>query len=183
MKTYLFQSIRLTLVFVLLLTVMYPALIWSISKFSPDQGNGFKTGKYYTNLGQKFDKDEYFNSRPSAVDYNAASSCGSNKGNTNPEYLKVVSDRIDTFLVHNPAIKRSQIPAELVTASGSGLDPDLTVDAANVQVPRIAKIRGISETSLYKLITLATERPCWGILGPEKVNVLKLNLELKKIHE
>lgn len=183
MKTYLFQSIRLTLVFVLLLTVLYPALIWSISQFSPNHGNGFKAGKHYSNLGQKFDKDEYFNSRPSAVDYNAAGSCGSNKGNSNPEYVQVVSDRIDTFLVHNPSIKRSQIPSELVTASGSGLDPDLTVEGVKVQVPRIAKIRGISETSLYKLITLATERPCWGLLGPEKVNVLKLNLELKKIHK
>lgn len=181
MKTYIFQSLRLTLVFILLLIVVYPILIWSISKASPNQGKGFKTGKYYSNLGQKFDKDEYFTSRPSAVDYNAASSCGSNKGNTNPEYLKLVSDRIDTFLVHNPAVKRSQIPSELVTASGSGLDPNITVEAAKVQVPRIALKRFISEKKLNELVEQTTEKPFLGLFGPEKINVLELNQKLQTI--
>lgn len=181
MKAYLFQSLRLTLVFTLLLIVVYPVLIWSISLATENQGKGFKTGNYYSNLGQKFDKDEFFNSRPSAVDYNAAGSCGSNKGNMNPEYLQVVSDRIDTFLVHNPSIKRSQIPSELVTASGSGLDPNISIEAAKIQVPRIAKARSISEAQLNALIQQSTEKPFLGLFGPEKLNVLTLNLELQKL--
>ena len=86
--------------------------------------------------------------------------------------------RIDTFLVHNPGIKKEQIPADLVTASGSGLDPDISVQAAKVQVPRIAKIRNKSEKELYDLIDKMKENPLFGFLGPEKINVLKLNIQL-----
>lgn len=181
MKAYLFQSIRLTLTFVLLFMVVYPTLIWTISMVSEGQGKGLKTENHFSNMGQKFDTDELFNSRPSAAEYNAAGSCGSNKGNANPAYLKIVSNRIDSFLVHNPTIKRSQIPSDLVTASGSGLDPHISVEAARVQVPRIARKRSISEAKLNALIKRLTEKPFLGLFGPEKINVLTLNLAVQKI--
>ncbi|MFI5156025.1 MAG: potassium-transporting ATPase subunit C, partial [Chitinophagales bacterium] len=129
-----------------------------------------------------FTQDKYFWSRPSAVAYNAAGSGGSNKGPTNPDYLKDVQSRIDSFLVHNPGIKKEEIPAELVTASGSGEDPNLSVMGALVQVSRIAKIRNLNEDNLKKLVASQTERPVLGLFGPEKVNVLKLNIALDALH-
>jgi K+-transporting ATPase ATPase C chain len=115
------------------------------------------------------------------VDYNAAGSAGSNKGPTNPDYLAVVQERIDTFMAHNPDVKKLDIPSELVTASGSGLDPDISTQGAMVQVARIAKIRNISADAVTALIKKQTQKPLLGILGPEKINVLKLNIELDNI--
>jgi len=89
-----------------------------------------------------------------------------------------VQDRIDTFLAHNPTVTKNEIPSELVTASGSGLDPDLSPAAAKVQVKRIAAIRHINEQRIYALIDQNTQGPLLGILGPSKVNVLKLNVAL-----
>ena len=86
------------------------------SKGSPVFAEGRIAG--FENIGQNFTDDKYFSGRPSAVDYNAAGSAGSNKGPSNPDYLKIVQDRIDTFLVHNPGIRKEDIPADLVTASG-----------------------------------------------------------------
>src|SRR5436853_4087527 len=128
---------------ILLCALIYPFLIAAIGKATPGGGKGSTiavNGKVvgYELIGQKFTDDKYFNSRPSAVDYNAAGSAGSNKGPTNPGYLKTVQSRIDTFLVHNPGINKKDIPAELVTASGSGQDPDLSPAAAKAQVKRIA---------------------------------------------
>ena len=101
----------------------------------------YKGQTYYENIGQKFDKDEYFWSRPSAVDYNAAGSGASNKGASNKEYLQEVEKRIETILKHNPEIKKSEIPMDLITASGSGLDPNISVQAAKIQIKRISKIK------------------------------------------
>ena len=183
MKTYLLPSLKLTAVLIILCSVLYPLLIAGIAKTAPGGGKGETlevNGKVvgYANIGQKFTDDKYFSSRPSAVNYNAAGSGGSNKGPSNPDYLKDVQARIDTFLVHNPAIKKEQIPADLVTASGSGLDPDISVAAARVQVPRIAKVRNRNEAELYSLIDKVKQGPLLGFLGPEKVNVLKLNIAL-----
>lgn len=183
MKTYILPSLKLTAVLIILCSVLYPLLIAGIAKTAPGGGKGETievNGKVvgYTNIGQKFTEDKYFWSRPSAVNYNAAGSGGSNKGPSNPDYLKDVQARIDTFLVHNPAIKKEQIPADMVTASGSGLDPDISIQAAKVQVPRIAKINHKSEEELYALIDKVKQGPLFGFLGPEKVNVLKLNIQL-----
>jgi K+-transporting ATPase ATPase C chain len=116
------------------------------------------------------------------VDYNAAGSGGSNKGPTNQDYLnKDVKGRIDTFLKHNPTVKKADIPAELVTASGSGLDPDLSPEGAKVQAARIAKARGLSEQQVLALVDSHTEKPLLRLLGPEKVNVLKLNVALDEL--
>jgi len=186
MKKYLLPSLKLTLVLLVLCSVLYPLLIALVGKLAPGGGDG-KTvqvnGKVvgYELIGQKFTDDKYFWSRPSAVDYNAAGSAGSNKGPTNPDYLKQVQDRIDTFLVHNPGIKKEEIPAELVTASGSGEDPDLSPAAARIQVKRIAAIRKIDESKLYALVDQHTQGPLLGFLGPSKVNVLKLNVALDNL--
>jgi potassium-transporting ATPase KdpC subunit len=161
-------------------------LIAGIGKLAPGGGKG-KTVKVngkvvgYEKIGQKFTEDKYFWGRPSAVDYNAAGSAGSNKGPSNPDYLQIVQDRIDTFLVHNPGVKKEEIPAELVTASGSGLDPDISPAGANVQVKRIAAIRKIDEQKITELIKKHTEGPLAGMLGPSKINVLKLNVALDEI--
>ena len=135
---------------------LFPLFIAAVGKLTPGGGDGEKikvNGKVvgYAKIGQKFTQDKYFWSRPSAVDYNAAGSGGSNKGPSNPEYLKTVQDRIDSFLIHNPGIKKNEIPAEMVTASGSGLDPDISVEGAYVQVSRIAKARNIPENKRTSL--------------------------------
>lgn len=178
-------SLKLTVVLLIICSVLYPLLIAAVGKLSPGGGNGETVsvnGKVvgYANIGQKFTDDKYFWGRPSAVDYNAAGSAGSNKGPTNPDYLKQVQDRIDTFLVHNPGVKKEEIPVDLVTASGSGLDPDISPASAYVQVKRIAKIRGISEENVKALVGLHVEDPFLG-MGPSKVNVLKLNVALDEL--
>src|ERR1019366_8156856 len=98
-------------------------------------------------------------------------------------FLKTVSDRIDSFLVHNPSVKKADIPSELVTASGSGLDPDLSPQGAYVQVARIAKTRNISEEKIKALVAQQIQKPLLGLFGPEKVNVLELNIALDQLKE
>jgi len=186
MKKYLLPSLKLTLVLLVLCSVLYPLFIAAVGKLTPGGGDGETVsvnGKVvgYAIVGQKFTDDKYFWSRPSAVDYNAAGSAGSNKGPTNPDYLKQVQDRIDTFIAHNPGVRKEDIPAELVTASGSGEDPDLSPAAAKVQVKRIAAIRKIDENKIVALIEQHTEGPLLGFLGPSKVNVLKLNVALDEL--
>lgn len=185
MKKNISPAIRLTFVLIILLVVLYPIAVWGIAQLSPNQGKGeiieHNGKKYYSNIGQAFTDDKYFWSRPSAVDYNAGGSGGSNKGPSNEEYLVQVQARIDTFLIHNPEMDKAQIPVDLVTASGSGLDPDFSVQAARVQVKRIAKIRKIDEAKLLELIDTQTEKPLLGLFGPEKINVLKLNIALDNL--
>lgn len=186
MKKNLLISLKLTAVMILLLAVLYPLLIAGIGKMTPGSGKGVAVavkGKVvgYENIGQKFTKDKYFWGRPSAVDYNAAGSAGSNKGPSNPDYLQTVKNRIDSFLVHNPGIKRGQIPADLVTASGSGLDPDISPEAAFIQAKRIAAVRGIREVKVRALVDHSIDKPLAGILGPSRVNVLQLNIALDEL--
>src|SRR5690349_17494829 len=156
MKKNLLISLKLTAVLIILLAGLYPLAVSLIGKAAPGGGDGETisvNGRVvgYEKIGQKFTEDKYFWGRPSAVDYNAAGSAGSNKGPSNPDYLAVVQARIDTFLVHNPGIKKDEIPADLVTASGSGLDPHISPQAAIVQIDRIAKIRHIEKNALEKL--------------------------------
>lgn len=184
MKEELFPAIRLTLVCIVLFCVAYPLLLLGIAKFAPAGGEGEtiqRNGKTigYLLEGQYFSSDNYFQGRPSAAGYNAASSAGSNKGPSDPDYLKTVSARIDSFLVHNPGIEKKDIPSELVTASGSGLDPDISAAAALIQVNRISKARGIGPEKLESLIRSKTNTS-W-LNGIAKVNVLSLNLALDQI--
>jgi potassium-transporting ATPase KdpC subunit len=186
MKNQLLPALKLTFLCLVLFAVIYPLIVLGFAQFAPNQGkvqfienNGKVVGA--ENIGQKFTEDRYFYSRPSAVNYNAAGSAGSNKGPSNPDYLKDVQARIDTFLVHNPNVQKSEIPAELVTASGSGLDPHISPQAALVQVERISKIRNISKDKLTQLVENQTEKPLLSIFGTETVNVLKLNIALDNL--
>lgn len=187
MKKNILPALKLTAVMILFFTVVYPLAVWGIAQFLPNSGKGeiimHNGKKYYVNIGQLFTDDSYFWSRPSAVGYNAAGSGGSNKGPSNEAYLADVQARIDTFLVHNPEVNKSDIPVDLVTSSGSGLDPNFSVQAAKVQVKRIARIRGVDAVKLNQLIDEQTEKPLWGIFGPEKINVLKLNIALDQLNQ
>lgn len=186
MNTNIFQAIRLSIISLIFFVGVYSLMVLGVAQLAPNKGKGeliTQDGKtYYSNIGQTFTDDKYFQSRPSAVGYNAAGSAGSNKSTSNPDYLKEVQARIDTFLVHNPGVQKTEIPADLVTASGSGLDPNISVQAANIQIMRIAKIRGIAEANLKQLVISNTESPFLGIFGPTKVNVLKINLALDKLN-
>jgi potassium-transporting ATPase KdpC subunit len=185
MKNFL-TSIKLTLILIIICAGVFPLLIAFVGKLAPGGGKGETVtvkGRVvgYANVGQKFTDDKYFWGRPSAVEYNAAGSAGSNKGPTNPDYLKTVQDRIDTFLVHNPGMKKENVPAEMVTASGSGLDPDISPASAYVQVKRIAVVRHLPEERVKTLVDKHIDKPLFGILGPSKINVLKLNVALDEV--
>ena len=186
MKKNLLISLKLTLVMIILCAVLYPLLIAGLGKATAGGGKGETVsvnGKVvgYEKIGQKFTDDKYFWGRPSAVDYNAAGSAGSNKGPSNPDYLQIVKDRIDSFLVHNPGVKKEDIPAEMVTASGSGLDPDISPAGAYIQVKRIASIRNLPEDKVKALVREHSQEPLAGLFGPSKVNVLKLNIALNNL--
>lgn len=185
MKNNLMPAIRLTLVCLVFFCGVYTLAVWAIAQLAPGEGKGLtivEDGKrHHLYVGQNFSSDQYFWSRPSAVDYNAAGSGGSNKGPSNPDYLAQVQARIDTFMVHHPEVSKEAIPSDLVTASGSGLDPHISVQAAAVQVKRIARVRGISEEKVQQLVASHTEKPLLGIFGTERINVLKLNLELDNL--
>lgn len=185
MKTNILPAIKLTIVFVIFFMGLYTLLILGIAQLSPNHGKGFIVSangtKQYENIGQNFSQDAFFWSRPSAVNYNAAGSGGSNKGPSNPDYLATVQARIDTFIVHNPGTVKSAIPSDLVTASGSGEDPNISVQGAIVQIPRIAKTRNMDEGKIKSLVNEHIEKPLFGLLGTEKINVLKLNIALSSI--
>ena len=130
----IFSILKFTLFMVILLAIIYPLADFGIAQFASNKGKGETisvNGKVvgYQKIGQKFDKSNYFWGRPSAVDYNAAGSGGSNKGASNAEYLALVQKRIDTFLIVHPYLKKGEIPSDMVTASGSGLDPNISPKA------------------------------------------------------
>ena len=185
MKTNFLPALKLTLVCLIFFSGIYTIIILGAAQLAPNKGKGeiiIVNGKtFYTNIGQKFTDDKYFYSRPSAVDYNAAGSGGSNKANSDAEYLAMVKSRIDSFMVHNPEVNKADIPSEMVTASGSGLDPHISVQGANIQIKRIAKIRNIPEANIKELVMQNTEGSMLGLFGPEKINVLKLNLALDNL--
>jgi potassium-transporting ATPase KdpC subunit len=185
MKNNLLQAVRLTLICILVFCGLYSLLILAIAQAAPARGKGetvIVDNKVvgWKLLGQKFTDNKYFQGRPSTVGYNAAASGGSNKGPTNPDYLKQVKDRIDTFLVHNPEITKNDIPSDLVTASGAGLDPDISVKGASVQIYRIARIRKVPVAKIRALVESHIEGPWLGLFGTERVNVLQLNIDMDK---
>ena len=168
----------------MLFAVLYPLGIYGIAQLAPNKGkgetisiNGEVVG--YQKIGQKFDKSNYFWGRPSAVDYNAAGSAGSNKGPSNADYLVDVQKRIDTFLIVHPYLKKSEIPSDMVTASGSGLDPNISPEGALIQVKRVAKERKLPEEKIKALVESKINTPTF--IGTATVNVLELNVALDQL--
>ena len=177
-------SIRITLAMCLLLGVGYVLVLRGVSAVA-GPGGGAETLTFdgrtvgAANVGQQFTDTRYFWGRPSAVDYNGGGSGGSNKAATNPEYLAEVERRVQDFLAAHPYLTREEVPSEMVTASGSGLDPDISPRGAQVQVRRVAEARGLDAAAVRHLVDSLTQRPWLGLFGTEKVNVLRLNIALE----
>jgi len=184
------SSIRPAVVLLALMTlltgVLYPALVTAASQlFFPREANGSLVRENGTVrgsrlIGQPFSSPRYFWSRPSAtapVPYNAAASSGSNQGPLNPALADAVKQRIDALRAVSPDAERP-VPVDLVTASGSGLDPHISPAAAAFQIPRIAMLRGLDRARVEALVSQHTEGRTLGILGEPRVNVLSLNLAL-----
>jgi K+-transporting ATPase ATPase C chain len=189
MRSQLRPAIVSIAIFTLLTGILYPLVITGIAQvIFPHQANGsliVQNGQVVGSelIGQSFDDPRYFWGRLSATSpfpYNAAASAGSNLGPTNPALAEEVNARIAALKAADPT-NISPIPVDLVTSSGSGLDPDISVAAALYQVPRVAKARGLSEEVVRALVDRFTEGRQFGVLGEPRVNVLELNLALDEI--
>src|SRR5450755_5129331 len=179
-------ALKATLVLTLLTGVMYPLLVTGLAKAlfrgqadgSLIVANGRTVGSQW--IGQRFTKPEYFHGRPSAAGndgYDGLSSGGSNLGPTSQKLADRVAGDVKTFRAENPSFTGA-VPGDAVTASGSGLDPHLSPDAVDAQVPRVAAARGMTADALRQLVAANTEDRQLGVLGESRVNVLKLNLAL-----
>ena len=170
----------------LLVGIMYPLLVTGVAQLIfPVQANGSlmaREGKPIGSelIGQPFEDPKYFWGRPSATPdfpYNSASSSGSNLGPSNPALAEAVKERLKALQKADPG-NPSSIPVDLVTVSGSGLDPHISPAAALYQAPRVARARSLSEEQVRRLVGQCTESRQWGFLGEPRVNVLRLNLAL-----
>lgn len=173
-------GLRFTLIALVLLGGGYPLVVWAVGRgMFPAQAEGSlirrDDGTVVGSrlIAQGFTRPEYFHPRPSAVDYDAAAAGATNYGPSNPEHLAAVRERLAAF---GPVA----VPAELVTASGSGLDPHLSPEAIELQVPRVAAARGATEDRVREIVRAHTEGPTFGFLGKPRVNVLELNLDLDR---
>lgn len=191
------SQVRPALTIFVLLTLLtgiaYPALVTAIAQVVfPHQANGSLITRKAAEgesavgselIGQTFDDPKYFWGRPSAtgpVPYNVASSSGSNLGPINPALLDAVKGRIEAIKTAHPD-QSGDVPVDLVTASASGLDPHISPAAAEYQVSRVAKARGMVEENVRRLVATYTEGRTIGLLGEPRVNVLKLNLALNNL--
>ena len=178
------QAVRFTLVTMALLGGAYHVMLWGIGRVAfPAQAEGSLIRRADGTvigsqlIAQKFTRPEYFQPRPSGVDYNAASTGGTNYGPSNPDHLKAVKERLDA-IVKQDAVLVSQVPSEMVTASGGGLDPHIPPVAAELQAARVAAARGVAVERVRDLIRAHVEPPTFGFLGAARVNVLELNVGL-----
>jgi K+-transporting ATPase ATPase C chain len=183
------QAMRVFVVFSVLCGLVYPLFITAVSQsLFPWRSKGSIMTKGHQILGseligQKFDSPKYFHGRPSATDpaYNASASGGSNFGPSNARFLEEVRKRIEKVRRENGLPSPTLVPADLVLASASGLDPHISVESAMVQVRRISKERGWSESEVKKIVRQYREYPLLGIWGQPRVNVLKLNLAIDEM--
>jgi potassium-transporting ATPase KdpC subunit len=186
------KQLRPVLMVFLLLTVVtgivYPLVVTAVAQLVfPEKANGsliLREGGFAGSelIGQPFDDPKYFWGRPSATPdfpYNSASSSGSNLGPSNPALVEAVKKRLEALHKSDPG-NETPVPIDLVTSSGSGLDPHISPAAAFYQVPRVARSRGRSEDQVRRLVEKLTEPRQWGFLGEPRVNVLRLNLALDR---
>ena len=180
------QAFLLLVVFSILTGIIYPLAVTGIAQvIFPYQANGsliYRDGKPVVSalIGQAFTEPKYFWSRPSATSpmpYNAESSSGSNLGPTNPELVKAVKERIEVLRKADPG-NDAPVPVDLVTTSASGLDPQISPAAAEYQINRVAKARGLEVAAVRKMVSQHTESRTLGLLGESRVNVVELNLDL-----
>ncbi len=186
MKTLIRPALSLFVLLTVITGVAYPLLVTGVAKLAfPAQAAGsliVKDGKPVGSslIGQNFTEPKYFWGRPSATSpmpYNAGGSSGSNQGPLNPALVEAVKGRVDALRAADPG-NTAPVPVDLVTASASGLDPHISVAAAQYQAPRAARERGLTTDALRALIERHTEGRLFGILGEARVSVLELNLEL-----
>jgi K+-transporting ATPase ATPase C chain len=183
----LIVAIKMTIVLTVLLGLIYPIAMTGICHLlMPRQAAGslvVRNGRVVGSalIGQRFSAPGYFHSRPSAAGdkgYDASASSGSNLGPTNKALIEAVKSRLKGVLEENPGTTPGQVPIDMVTASGSGLDPEISPASAQLQLARVAKARGLSEDQVRKLVEQSTRGRWLGILGEPGVNVLSLNLSL-----
>lgn len=178
------RGLRLTLIFVIILGIIYPLVMTGISNLIfPEKAKGSLI--YDKNqlvgsslIGQKFTDDKWFHGRPSAVEYDASKSGGTNLAMTNPDFKKALDSNLKDFLSKNPTVKQEDIPADILTASASGLDPEISVVSAKLQADRVAKVNGITIEEVNKIIDSNKNGKFLGVFGQERVKVLTLNLKL-----
>lgn len=190
MKEHIRPALTMLAILTLLTGLVYPLAVTGLAQlFFPHQANGsliVRDGKVIGSelIGQYFDEPQYFWSRPSATapfPYNAAASGGSNLGPTNPVLIEGIKARVAALRAADPG-NDTPVPVDLVTASGSGLDPHISPAAAQFQVKRVARARGLAEDTVKALVTQYTEGRQFGFLGERRVNVLMLNLALDAVH-
>jgi K+-transporting ATPase ATPase C chain len=178
------RGLLFTVVTMILLGIGYHLVLWGVGRaLFPAQAEGSLLRRSDGSVigsrlvAQAFTRPEYFHPRPSAVDYNAASTGGSNFGPSNPDHLKLVKERLDARTMLE-GVSAAQVPSEMVTASGGGLDPHIPPAAAELQAARVAQARGVPVERVRELVRAHTEPPTLGFLGRARVNVLELNLAL-----
>jgi K+-transporting ATPase ATPase C chain len=181
------QGILFTVVTMVLLGGAYHLVFWAIGRVAfASQAEGTLIRRNDGSIvgsrliAQKFTRPEYFQPRPSGVDYNAASTGGTNYGPSNPDHLKAVKERLDAVTAQEK-VTAGQVPSEMVTASGGGMDPHIPPAAAELQAARVASARGVSADRVRELVQAHTEPPSFGFLGRARVNVLELNLALDEV--
>jgi K+-transporting ATPase ATPase C chain len=186
MKSQLRPTLVIFLLFSILTGFFFPLLVTAAAQvLFPAQANGSLVTSHGQTVGsrliaQPFDDPRYFWSRPSAANYNAAASSGSNLGPNNPALLDAVQTRINALKAADPA-NLARIPADLVTASASGLDPHISLESAIYQIARVARVRKLNESQVLEIVDQYTEGRQFFILGEPRVNVLLLNLGLDAI--
>jgi K+-transporting ATPase ATPase C chain len=178
------RGVLFTLVTMVLFGGGYHLLMWGIGRaIFPRQADGSLIRRAdgtvvgSSLIAQNFTRPQYFHPRPSAVDYNAASTGGSNYGPSNPDHLKLVRERLDGVTAAE-SVPAAKVPSEMITAGGGGLDPHIPPNAAELQVARIARARNIDPARIRELVRAHTDGPALGIFGRSRVNVLELNLAL-----
>jgi K+-transporting ATPase ATPase C chain len=181
------KNLRLSLVLLVVCGLAYPMAVTGLASLTmPAKAEGSLIevdGKVIGSelIGQMFKDPKYFSGRVSSIQYNAAGSGSGNYAPSNKDMIERTKKDIEVFLAANPDVKKADFPADLLTNSGSGLDPHISPLAAEIQVPRIAKIRGVEEEDISKLIKKHTEGRQLGVFGEPRVNVLKLNMELDEM--